>query len=129
MPSEDACQPQVEVALKKEGWVIVDTQVYISKGDFYVFIDIEAANEANQTFIEVKCFPTPAQGEFYNAVGQYVSYREVISTERPGHSLYLAIPEKVYDAFTDVHRDILRANRVKLVIVNLDFEVVVRWIQ
>jgi len=76
----------------------------------------------------VKCFKEGVQNEFYVAVGQYISYRNVIRTQRPQHTLYLAVPENVYDDFTSVQREILTENHVKLMIVNLELEVITRWI-
>ena len=130
MPTEDTCQPQVLTALQKDGWTITGQQIYILKGEHAVFIDIEAVKEDQQTFIEVKCFPeNNTSTEFYIAVGQYFVYRHILSTQKPHHTLYLAIPEDTYDALTDVYYDTLHDNHVKLVIVNIEMEIVIRWIE
>lgn len=129
MPLHDVCQPAVERALIKDGWVIIDTQVYIAKGDFYIYVDLEAEKEVEQTFIEVKCFTEGVQNEFYVAVGQYIAYRNVIRTQRPRHTLYLAIPADVYAGFSDAQREILIENRVKLIVVDLKLEAITQWIE
>lgn len=130
MPSEDICQPQVVAALKKDGWTITGQQVYILKGNHAIFIDIEAAKEPDQAFIEVKCFPEDnTSTEFYIALGQYLTYRQILSTQKPTHRLYLAIPEDIYDMLTEVHRDTLRDNHVKLIVVNIELEVIAQWIE
>lgn len=130
MPAEDICHPQVLTALKKDGWSITGQQVYILKGDHAIYIDTEAAKEPQQVFIEVKCFPeNNTSTEFYIAIGQYLVYRQILSTQKPHHLLYLAIPEDIYDSLTDIHRDTLRDNHVKLMVVNMDMEIVAQWIR
>jgi hypothetical protein len=130
MPTEDICQPEVVVALQKDGWTITGQQIYIPKPDLYVFIDIEAAKEDSQAYIEVKCFPDAnSTTEFYTAIGQYLVYRQVIATERPGYRLYLAVPEDIFDALGETYRDTIRDNRVKIIVVNLEAEFIVQWIE
>lgn len=63
------------------------------------------------------------------AVGQYISYRQVLAVKKPRHILYLAMPQKIYDRLTTTHREILQANHVRLIIVDLEVEVIVRWIE
>ncbi len=130
MPTEDICQPQVVTALKKDGWIITGQQVYLLKGEHAIFIDIEAAKQPQHAFIEVKCFPeNNTSTEFYIAVGQYLVYRQILSTQKPQHRLYLAMPQVVYEMLTDVHRDTLGDNHVKLIVVNIEEEVVAQWIE
>ena len=130
MPTEDVCHPQVVVALSKEGWTITGQQIYILKGRHAIFIDIEAIKQTQQAFIEVKCFPeNNISTEFYIALGQYLVYRQILSTQKPYHRLYLAIPEDNYAFFTDVQRDTFQENHVKLIIVNMRSETISQWIE
>jgi hypothetical protein len=130
MPVEDICQPQVETALQKVGWIIVRKQVYITEGDISVYIDIEAAKQDAQMFIEVKCFPEQATTtEFYTALGQYQVYRQVLAIQKPNHTLYLAMPDAIYEELSAVYRDTLADNRVKLILVNLEKEIITRWME
>src|SRR5262249_48323070 len=130
MPTQDACRPKVVSALQKDGWVITGQQIYIPRPDLYVFIDIEAAKSEKQAYIEVKCFPDAnTTTEFYTAIGQYLVYRQVIMTERPHHILYLAIPDHIYNDFGETYLETIQNNRVKIIIVNTEMEVVAQWIE
>src|SRR5688572_2167293 len=130
MPTQDTCQPEVIAALQKDGCIIIGQQVHIPKPDLYIFIDIEAAKEDQQAFIEVKCFPEAnSTTEFYIAIGQYLLYRQVITTQKPDATLYLAIPEHIFNTFGETYRDTLSDNHVKMIVVNIQMEVIAQWIE
>lgn len=59
---------------------------------------IIAAQKDNQKIaVEIKSFLNPsAVTDFYNALGQFLSYRLVLSQIEPDRNLYLAIPKDAY---------------------------------
>jgi XisH protein len=132
MPNEDACQPEIVGALQHDGWIITGRQVYIESDDIYVYIDLEATKVDRTAFIEVKCFSGSYTTAFYAAVGQYLLYREVLDIEMPSATLYLAIPSQtashIYDNFGTAYGNTLRNNRVKIIVIDLEKEVIVKWI-
>jgi hypothetical protein len=131
MPKEVICQPQVIVALQKDGWIITAAQIIFRRPDLYVYIDLEAKKGDVTAYIEVKCFPGANDtNEFYAALGQYFVYREVLVIDAPNASLYLAIPTTVWNKqFSDTYRSTILNNHVKIVLVDLDTETVAQWMQ
>ena len=137
MPRLDECHPQIERALEKEGWRVNPIIEQLYAPDRAIFIDIQATRGQNGTeqeilLAEVKCFPeqSAVSRELYIALGQYIVYRAVLAELRNPAPLYLALPEAVYINLIDptVARAIFD-NRIKLVIVNLETETVIEWIE
>jgi hypothetical protein len=130
MPPRDSCHDEVSHALQKEGWVIYPKQARFD-ADVLAIIDIEATKDDIKAYVEVKCFPgANTTQEIYIAFGQYIVYRELLSHIRPNAALYLAIPDTIYNQqFTATIRNALHSNRVKMIIVDVQMEVVVQWIQ
>ena len=135
MPSFDQCHNQVMRALQKDGWRITEQQVPMKLGRRRVFIDLRATHGANGSrqelaLIEVKCFPDPqnTSQDIYTAVGQYILYRAMLRELELDIPLYLSIPEVIYnDVFDTIVQRAVAESQIKLVIVNLDEERVVRW--
>lgn len=137
MPALDYCHPHVVRALEKDGWQVSDRPVKVDTANRTVYIDLEATRRINgnrQHIVlgEIKCFPdrNNTTREIYIALGQYLIYRAVLAERGFGVPIYLAIPELVFETVFDstVHRAI-RDNRIKLLVVNLESETVVRWIE
>ena len=135
MPSFDQCHNQVIRALQKDGWRITGQQVPMKLGRRRVFIDLRATHGANGSrqelaLIEVKCFPDPqnTSQDIYTAIGQYILYRAMLKELELDIPLYLSIPEAIYnDVFDTIVQRAVAESQIKLVIVNLDKERVVRW--
>jgi hypothetical protein len=136
MPAIDVCEPAVIRALEKAGWVVVDHPATIhlgrGKGNF-IYADLRLRrHDSNQTIIiaEVKCFTRGLLDEFYHAVGQYVVYRNVLRLNNIATSVYLALPQHIYDTF--FQRAFVQATlddiHMKLVIVDLEKEEATEWI-
>ncbi len=131
MPTKDSCHDSVIAALRKNGWQIVDELVKIRTGDLYIEVDIEAENTNNHLFIEVKCFPQKNKTqELHIAFGQYFLYRSILTRRRPDALLYLDVPLAVYtQLFTESILQTIQDNRVKIILIDTEQEVIVRWIE
>lgn len=137
MPQFDTCHHQVVSALQKDGWLIDAEQVVISTEKRQGFVDVRAAREVNGTrqqvmFVEVKCFPdrNSTTQELYIAIGQYIIYRAIMVESETVIPLYLAVPDEVFEAVFDSSvRWSIRESQIKLVIVDLDGEVIKKWIE
>jgi hypothetical protein len=136
MPALDFCHENVVHALEKDGWTITDT-VRVVTATRTIFIDIEARRDSNGSrqqilLAEIKCFPDrdSTTREIYTAIGQYIIYRTALAQQNLHFPLYLAVPESVYHNVFDpiVHQAILD-NRMKIVVVNIDTETIVQWIE
>jgi hypothetical protein len=140
LPALDSCHFQVVRALRKDHWKVTDKPKYIDDSDseMFVYIDIEAVQETNggetsprQIYIEVKCFPGKnSTQEIYISLGQYLIYRALLARQEIRAPLYLAIPHTVYEsAFNMVFRQALQDNRIMVVVVDLESETIVQWIE
>ena len=140
MPALDSCHEQVVRALRKDGWLVADKPKYIddSETETFVYIDIEASHkpngattEARQIYVEVKCFPRKnVSQELYITLGQYLMYRALLEKQIIRIPLYLAMPKTIYeDAFNDIFRRALHTNRIMVIVVDLETETIVRWLE
>jgi hypothetical protein len=135
MPSFDQCHDQVMRALQKDGWRITEQQVPMKLGKRRVFIDLQATYGANGSrqqiaLVEVKCFPDlqNTTQEIYTAIGQYILYRAMLKELEIETPLYLSVPEIIFNTVFDlIVQRAIEESQIKLVIVNLDEERVVRW--
>ncbi len=136
MPQFDTCHQQVVSALQNDGWLIDAEQVVISTEKRQGFVDVRAVREVNGTrqqvmLVEVKCFPdrNSTTQELYVAIGQYIIYRAIMVESETVIPLYLAVPDEVFETVFDSSvRWAVRDSQIKLVIVNLDREVIKEWI-
>jgi hypothetical protein len=137
MPALDNCQTSVIRALEKEGWQIEQAPLKLRTPERTYFIDLEASWQQNGTkksllLAEVKCFGD-SQGitqDIYIAVGQYLTYRAVLDIRQIDVPLYLAIPLFAYEQYFGlVTRYVISQNRIKLIIVDMNTERIVTWME
>jgi hypothetical protein len=68
--------------------------------------------------------------ELYIALGQYVLYRAFLAKKGLSTPLYLAIPSTIYNrAFNAIIQQACRDNHFKLVLIDLETETVVQWLE
>lgn len=134
MPAIDTCQPQVVRALEKDRWQIQGMNIHLRYKRRYVFVDIQAVHIANGLsrqilLAEVKCFANPLEAtqDIYVAIGQYALYLAMLEERGDTHSLYLAIPAHAYDLFDTVVQRAISYVKMKLIIVDIDREVILEW--
>jgi XisH protein len=127
-------------ALRKAGWTIADKPKYIgdAEAETFVYIDIEAVASSTDVntrsrliFVEVKCFPRKSTTqEVYIALGQYLIYRALLANQTDEVPLYLAVPRTTYEAqFNAIFRRAIRDNRIMTIVVDLETETIVEWIE
>jgi hypothetical protein len=133
MPRPDNCHDAIVNAFKKEGWSI-DTDFYIVSETRSAYIDVQATRGVNgqrETVLlaEIKCFAQNTNQELYEAIGQYVVYRLILAETQNLTPLYLAVPQSAYQqTFDKIALRAMAINRVKMVIVDVDHEAIVQWI-
>lgn len=138
MPAIDQCEEQVVRALEKSGWLVTHRPfaIRINKSRAgYVYADLRLREEINnQTIIvvEVKCFASSRTqlDEFYQAVGQYMTYRNALAINDIRFPVYLSVPQSVYTTFFQIPLivAVVAEAQIKLVVVDLGKEEVVEWI-
>ena len=136
MPAKDFFHNTVKTSLEKDGWTITNENLFIEVEDVDFYIDLTAEKilvaekTGKKIAVEVKSFlGTSDVTEFHNALGQCLNYRSALRLTEPDRTLYLAIPEDVYNEFF-VRRFIQRAiveHQLKLLIFNPTQEEIVQW--
>lgn len=136
MPAKDFFHNTVKTSLEKDGWIITDENLFIEVEDVDFYIDLTAEKilvaekTGKKIAVEVKSFLGASDvTEFHSALGQCLNYRSALRLTEPDRTLYLAIPEDVYNEFF-VRRFIQRAiveHQLKLLIFNPTQEEIVQW--
>ena len=136
MPALDQCHPQVVRALEKEGWTVLPVPHALLTPINYLFIDIEAhrlidGDEQIIIIVEVKCFydEKRVMEDLYNAIGQYLVYRNLLKREANEAELYLAVPTVAYyGIFQVLALPLINDLAVKIMLVDLEKEEIEQWI-
>jgi hypothetical protein len=104
MPARDIYHDLVSAALQKDGWMITHDPYRLSSGGTELFIDlgaeklIAAEKEGIKIAVEIKSFLSSSKiSDFYNALGQFLTYKIGLEAEEPDRTLYLAIPKGIND--------------------------------
>lgn len=137
MPALDACHHQIVHALEKAGWTVAPKPFTLASPLNNLFADIEAHRivngfEEEMIVVEAKCFQDEGayMPDLYSAIGQYLIYQDLMKQLGLNSPLYLAIPSKVYyGIFEPLASSIVSRNEMKIIIVNLDDEVIERWLE
>ncbi|HAO19491.1 MAG TPA: XisH protein [Desulfobacteraceae bacterium] len=135
--AKDIIHNAVRNALIKDGWTITHDPYTIEYKDEFLYADLAAehpiAAERGQLkiIVEVKSFVGHSvMQDFKLALGQYHIYLSLLKITAPEYKLYMAISDVVYSAGFQrptiqliVQQDIL-----PMIIINLESEEIVRWI-
>lgn len=127
----------VKSALEKDGWIITDDPLNIRCGGVDIQIDLGAqrliaAQKADEKIaVEIKNFVSASKiSEFHMALGQFINYRTALRVEEPSRTLYLAVPLVIYNDFFSLSfiQTVVNENQLKLIIYNVDTELIEQWI-
>ncbi len=137
MAATDVIHGAVRTALIKDGWTITADPFVIRYEDVNLFADLAAERPLaaqrgeRKIVVEVKSFlgPSPMH-DLQLALGQYQLYRGLLELTAPDRSLYLAVPDTVYNDFfvRKVVQLILQRYNLSLIVVNPRTEEIVQWI-
>ncbi|OUL20514.1 fatty-acid oxidation protein subunit alpha [Nostoc sp. RF31YmG] len=138
MSAKDVFHEVVKTALEKDGWQITNDPLTISVGGVNLSIDlaaeklIAAEREGQKIAVEVKSFleRSSAISEFHTALGQFINYRGALRRRQPDRVLYLAVPLTTYKTFfqLDFPKDMIVENQVRMLIYDVEEEVIFQWI-
>ena len=91
-----------------------------------------AAERGGQKIIvEVKSFVGRSTiQDFKSALGQYILYKQLLDETTSEYKLYLAVSETTYafDFQRKVIQFMIQRNQIPLIVVNLDREEIIQWI-
>ena len=136
MPACDRDHDAVKGALVRDGWTITHDPYRIGVAEEKLFVDlgaeraIAAERGDERIAIEIKSFLGPSDmRDFQQALGQYLVYKLLMSDLDPERTLFLAVPEDVYQtAFhSAIVQPVIEGYRVRLVVFRADEERIVRW--
>ncbi|MEZ4865751.1 MAG: element excision factor XisH family protein [Caldilineaceae bacterium] len=137
--ANDTIHDAVIQALKNDGWHILREHFTVRYEELEIRIDIVAEHPAvlaekdgRRILVEIKTFGGRSfMKDLQNAVGQYTIYRNILALSGLEYELFLAIHETVYDvAFQQkAMTQIIQLNQIKLLVVNIDSQEVVRWVR
>ena len=128
----------VKIALENDGWSVTNDPLYITVGELFVFIDlgaerIIAAEKGDEKIaVEVKTFSNSSFiTAFYEAVGKYIVYRKALRLVESDRTLYLAMPEDVYEKYAKEPLFIgtMEDEKVNLILFETNIEKITRWIK
>lgn len=135
--ARDLIHYQVRRALEKDGWKVTADPFRIKFGkkttveiDLHAnkFISFEKGNQ--QIFIEIKTFQRRSLlYTFYEALGQYLCYRDGLEEVNITKPVYLAIPLPVYKKIKKTPFIVRRINQYKLnlIIIDTSTEKIIEW--
>jgi hypothetical protein len=102
--ARDLYHDAVRNALIKDGWTITHDPYRLSFGTPTVYVDLAAeqilaAEKSKERIaVEIKSFLAASNlYELHNAVGQYASYRAIMSRVDPERRLFLAVPRVIME--------------------------------
>jgi hypothetical protein len=136
MSAKDKFHDAVKNALINDGWIVTDDPYQLKMGVFDTFIDLgaerilSAEKGEEKIAVEIKSFLEASSiYAFYNAFGQFCSYREALLIKEPERTLYLAITANIYETFfkTEFILGITTKFDVKLIIFDAEKEEIIEW--
>lgn len=137
--ARDLIHYQVRRALEKDGWVITNDPFYIRISvttsleiDLRAEKYMTAQKGEEQIFIEIKTFiKNSIVHPFYEALGQYLCYRDALRENKIDSVVFLAIPELAYRKMEFIPFILRRIEQydVNLIIVDTINEKIERWIK
>jgi hypothetical protein len=137
VPAIDQCQQQVVRALEKDGWTLAASPETVSNIYRTVFVDMKLTRGVNGTrevimLVEVKCFPDPKNTtpDLYASIGQYLIYRAMLEVDGKFNNIFLTIPESIFEVnFDPIVMKVILENEIRIIVIDLENEVIVKWIR
>jgi hypothetical protein len=137
MAAKDLYHDHVRTALEKDGWTITDDPLSLKWNDADAFIDLAAEKVliaekgAHRIAVEVKSFiGVSKMRNLYEALGQFVLYREALDDAEPDREMFLAVRVAAFQQlFATRAGEKLRAREhINLLVFNEDSREIVQWI-
>jgi len=138
MPAKDTFHDAVRAALIKEGWTITHDPLQIKTGEVNMSVDLgaervlAAIRGSEKIAVEIKSFTALSLiYEFYNALGQFLSYKIGLEEQDPDRILFLAVPEEAYEDFFKLSftQTAIERYELKLIIYDPRKEELIKWIK
>jgi XisH protein len=129
----------VKEALIGEGWIITDDPlVLLNKKEGGIETDlgaekiIIAEKGLSKIAVEVKSFLNPSPiNDFHSALGQYMTYLDVMEMKEIERTMYLAMPFEVYSLLSTkpYFRYIIQKHKIKFILFEAETKTIEEWIE
>lgn len=129
----------VKEALIGEGWTITDNPlVLLSKKEGGIETDlgaekiIIAEKGLTKIAVEVKSFLNPSPiNDFHSALGQYMTYLDVMEMKEIERIMYLAMPYEVYTLLStkSYFRYVIEKHKIKFILFDAETKTIEEWIE
>ncbi len=137
MPAKDVYHDAVKQAPVKDGWTILKENYELEYGGDSLFPNLAAERSIaalrgqQRILVEIKSFLGRSFiSDLQSAIGQYLMYQDVLRAQSLDFTLYLAVPQLIYqDKFqTPLAQLIVGQQQINLLVFNADQETVEQWI-
>jgi hypothetical protein len=137
MPARDVYHGAVKSALIKDDWVVIADPYPIQYKDIDLYADLAAERPiavergGQKIVVEIKSFVGRSlMTDFHLALGQYKVYQMLLQETAPEYDLYLAIDDITYENFfkREGIEFLIRSSQVKIFVVNIDEQEIVKWL-
>lgn len=137
MARKDIYHDTVKRALDRDEWTITHDPFTVRVGRKRLAMDlgaerlISAEKGSRKIVVEIKSFIGRSDvKDLQQALGQYVLYQEVLTEQKIGRELYLAVPNRAYHSVfqNELGQILLRNRALRLLVFDEDQEVIVEWI-
>ena len=135
--AKDIFHTLVRELLEEEGWKITHDPFILKTGGLRMEIDLAAeqviaANKDNQEIaVEIKSFLGKSKlNDFYEAKGQYDTYRRGLFNAGINRTLFLAIDEDIYASFfqKQIIKETITEEKIHLIVFNSNSKKIVTWL-
>lgn len=134
--AKDLLHDAVKAALENDNWFVTNDPLIIRTGKAKIQIDlgaeriITAEKGEEKIAVEVKSFNTfSVLYSFHEALGQYLNYRSALREVGMQREVFLATSETAYYRIQEIPflLDRLEEFNVKIIVVNIESEQIVKW--
>lgn len=136
--AKDLYHDAVKKALINDNWTITHDGYRLGDKELEYEVDLgaerllAATNGVEKVLVEVKSFAGQSKAyEFHRALGQFNSYLLALEEQEPDRTLYVAVPNFVYDSFFQkalIKRTIQRY-QMKILVFDPVQQSIVQWIK
>jgi hypothetical protein len=138
MPAKNIYHDAVVKALQADGWTITKDPLTLKVGERNLYVDlgaermpIGAERGTEKIAVEVQSFTSPSPvADLQQALGQFAMYRVIIAAQEPDRTLFMAVPQHVYDGILseELGQIVLDGADLNLLVFDSAKGQVVRWI-
>lgn len=124
-------------ALEREGWTVTDDPLTFKVVTIMVQIDLGAekliaAELAGQKIaVEIKTFSQKSFiNALYEAVWKYIVYRKALQLKEPERTLYLAIPDDIFQEYRDepIIKGVFEDEKINFILYEPESQSIMSWI-